>query len=519
MTAAAPRWTLKLGRGPSPDRSLIGGKAASIARMLSLNLKVPPAFVVTTAACAAYQAGEFPAGLETEIDDGLAWLEAETGRRFGMGPSPLLLSVRSGAAISMPGMMDTVLNLGICDETERALTVETGQHSFARDTHRRFLELYASIVMKAPSLHLDPADMPETWRAAIAAAAGAAIPENPRDQLKEAVTAVFDSWNSRRARKYRQHNGIDDSLGTAVTIQAMVFGNLDDSSGTGVLFSRNPLTGERKPFGEYLSRAQGEDVVSGKFTPLRLDAMHDRVGEAHGLLLRASEILERDSRDMQDIEFTVQQGELYLLQARSAKRAPLAAVRAAIEMAQEGLISKDEAVARVSPDQFRELSRPRLPEAATAGMTPAAKGEGACPGVASGIAVGSADEAERRGAMGESVILVRETTSPEDVHGMIAARAIVTAHGGATSHAAVVSRSLGRPCVVGCGDGALALIGETLTVDGSGMVWRGALKLVTPSIDSDPLLGTLVTWARVLGDTKFDQPSGAPTLEATGSAT
>lgn len=502
-------WTLKLDVAAMPDRALVGGKAWSIARMLSLGLKVPPAFVVTTAACNAYQSGGLPVGLAEEIATGLAWLEAETGRSFGHGESPLLLSIRSGAAISMPGMMDTVLNLGITDETEASLGAETGQASFARDTHRRFLELYASIVMKAPPVHLDAAGTPEQWRAAVTEAAGQPLPANPRDQLMAAVQAVFDSWNSRRARKYRQHNGIDDALGTAVTIQAMVFGNLDDDSGTGVLFSRNPLTGERKPFGEYLPKAQGEDVVSGKFTPLPLEAMHERVREAHDQLLAASERLEQDSRDMQDIEFTVQKGQLYLLQARSAKRAPLAAVRSAVEMAHEGLIERSEALARVSREQVEELLRPHLAENATQGLSPVAKGEGACPGVASGIAVTTPDEAEERGGKGEDVILVRQTTSPDDVHGMISARAIITAQGGATSHAAVVSRALGRPCVVGCGDGVMALAGQLLTVDGDGSVWAGALPMVTPSIDANPLLAEFMGWARDAGERKFDAPDEA----------
>ena len=502
-------WTLKLDGEAMPDRALVGGKAWSIARMLSLGLTVPPAFVVTTTACNAYQSGGFPEGLADEIAAGLSWLEEQTGRSFGQGGSPLLLSIRSGAAISMPGMMDTVLNLGITDSTEEALAQETGQPSFARDTHRRFLELYAGIVMKAPPVHLDAGGSPAQWRETVAEAAGQPLPTSPREQLMAAVQAVFDSWNSRRARKYRQHNGIDDALGTAVTIQAMVFGNLDDDSGTGVLFSRNPLTGERKPFGEYLPKAQGEDVVSGKFTPLPLEAMHERVREAHDQLLAASERLDQDSRDMQDIEFTVQKGRLYLLQSRSAKRAPLAAVRAAVEMAHESLIDRKEALARVSREQVQELLRPHLAEHATDGLAPVARGEGACPGVASGIAVTTPDEAEARSAKGEDVILVRQTTSPDDVHGMIAARAIITAQGGATSHAAVVSRALGRPCVVGCGDAVMALAGQFLTVDGDGTVWSGALPMVTPSVDANPFLAEFMGWARDAGETKFDAPDEA----------
>ncbi|UVO52000.1 pyruvate, phosphate dikinase [Sphingomonas sp. SUN019] len=478
------RWTLRLDGATLPDRAMVGGKAWSIARMLSFGLPVPPAFVVTTEACRAYQEGAMPPGLEAEIDAGLEWLEEETRRTFGRGPSPLLLSVRSGAAISMPGMMDTVLNLGVGDAVEAALAAETGLPEFARDTHHRFLDLYRTIVLKGED---------------------APLPESPREQLIAAVRAVFDSWNSRRARKYRQHNGIDDAIGTAVTIQAMVFGNLDDASGTGVLFSRNPSTGERVPFGEYLARAQGEDVVSGKFTPQPLSAMQAQSPTAYEDLLRASEKLETEARDIQDIEFTVQRGKLWLLQSRSAKRAPLAAVRVAIEMTDEGLIDQTEAVARVTPEQIAEVLRPRLTADATDGLTPVATGEGACPGVASGVVVASSDEAERRGEAGEDVILVRQTTSPEDVHGMIAARAIVTAQGGATSHAAVVSRSLGRPCVVGCGDGVMALAGTVVTVDGDGTVWPGALAMEVPTIDDHPLLRRLADWARAAGDARFDR--------------
>ena len=511
-------WTLRLDGAAPPDRALVGGKAWSIARMLSLGLRVPPAFVITTAACTAYQSdGAMPAGLAEEIAEGLTWLEDKTGRTFAGGSSPLLLSVRSGAAISMPGMMDTVLNLGIDDATEAALAAESGEPGFARDTHRRFLELFAGIVLKAPPVNLDPDADPASWRGAIAAAA-APVPSDPREQLLAAVGAVFDSWNSRRARKYRQHNGIPDDLGTAVTIQAMVFGNLDEASGTGVLFSRNPLTGERSPFGEYLAKAQGEDVVSGKFTPLPLDAMRERSPEAHAALLAASQRLEADSREMQDIEFTVQRGELFLLQARAAKRAPLAAVRAAVEMTEEGLVERREALARVTPEQATELLRPRLAADATAGIEPAAEGEGACPGVATGVAVITPDEAEKRAAAGEDVILLRQTTSPDDVHGMIAARAIVTAHGGATSHAAVVSRALGRPCVVGCGDTVMALAGEILTVDGAGQVWRGALSTIVPGADENPWLEKLLAWAEEAGETKFAPKGDIAELARTGTA-
>ncbi|ALH80892.1 pyruvate, phosphate dikinase [Sphingopyxis macrogoltabida] len=489
-------WTIRLDGSESPTKEAAGGKAWSIARMRGLGLPVPPAFVIGTKACLAFlDSGDFPAGLAEEIDAGLAWLESETGRSFGAGEKRLLLSVRSGAAISMPGMMDTVLNLGIDDAGEAALAAETGLAGFARDTHRRFLELYASIVLKAP-VELEGNAAPGDWRAAVEAAGGP-VPASVRDQLLATVRAVFESWNTRRARRYREHNNIPHDLGTAVTIQAMVFGNLDERSGTGVLFSRNPLTGEAEPYGEYLPRAQGEDVVSGKFTPLPLDAMATAEPEAHAALLAASDRLEREHGDVQDIEFTVQSGQLYLLQSRAAKRAPAAAVRFAVDMVAEGRIDPATALSRVSAEQVRTLLLPRLSDGATDGAAVLATGEGACPGAATGVLVADADEAERRAAAGEDVILVRKTTSPDDVHGMIAARAVVTEQGGSTSHAAVVSRALGRPCVVGVGDGAVAKSGTVVTVDGAGgLVYAGTLATEAPNEQADARLRQLIEWAR-----------------------
>ena len=502
-------WTVLLDGSGVPTKEAVGGKAWSIARMRSLGLPVPPAFVIGTKACLAFLDGaDFPEGSIEEIDEGLRWLEMQTGRGFGHGDKRLLLSVRSGAAISMPGMMDTVLNLGIDDAGEAALAAESGQPAFARDTHRRFLELYGSIVLKTHA-ELDPEADPAAWREAIAA------PANVRDQLHGAVRAVFESWNTRRARRYREHNGIPHDLGTAVTVQAMVFGNLDATSGTGVLFSRNPLTGEAVPYGEYLPRAQGEDVVSGKFTPLALDTMRDSAAAAYDELLEASALLERAHGDVQDIEFTVQSGRLYLLQSRSAKRAPDAAVRIAVDMVSEGAIDHATALSRVSAEQVRTLLLPRLDADAVAQASVIARGEGACPGAAVGVLVADSDEAERRAAAGEAVILVRRTTSPDDVHGMIAARAVVTEQGGSTSHAAVVSRSLGRPCVVGVGDGAVARAGATVTVDGgAGLVYGGALATTVPDEAADPRLASLIAWAREAGATTDGTAPVLPALLA-----
>ena len=497
---AIGRWVLSLDGADLPDRALVGGKAWSIAFMRHAGLPVPPAFVATTEACRAYLAGgALAGGLVEELFAGIAMLEAETGRRFGSDERPLLLAIRSGAAISMPGMMDTVLNLGMDERVEAALERESGDAAFARDTHRRFCEMYARIVLKAGLDGLPPGGSVEEWRAAVAeAGAEAAVPAAPRDQVLGAVRAVFDSWNGRRARRYRRHHGLSDDAGTAVTVQAMVFGNLGARSGTGVLFSRNPLTGAPEPHGEYLACAQGEDVVSGQRTPQGLDALAGSLPAAHAALIDAARRLEALNRDVQDIEFSVQQGSLYLLQTRTAARAPAAAIRIAVDLVNEGTISTDEALARVSAAQVRTLLMPRLAAAAAQAAPLLAQGEGASPGVGIGNVVTDADAAEARGAAGEDVVLVRPTTSPEDVHGMVAARAVVTAVGGSTSHAAVVSRSLGVPCVVGCGEGAVAALeGRRVTVEGkAGKVFDGALCVSVPLETDDPLLREIAGWAR-----------------------
>ena len=497
---APGRWVLSLDGAALPERALVGGKAWGIAVMRHEGLPVPPAFVVTTVACRAYLAeGALPEGLLDELHAGIAMLEAETGRRFGANERPLLLAVRSGAAISMPGMLDTVLNLGIDEAVEAALAGESGDAAFARDTHRRFHEMYARIVLKAGIDELPAGATIEAWRAT-AAQAGAAgcVPEAPADQLLSAVRAVFESWNGRRARRYRKHHGLPDDAGTAVTIQAMVFGNLGERSGTGVLFSRNPLTGAPEPYGEYLARAQGEDVVSGRRTPQELDALASSLPDAHAALIDAAHKLEALNRDVQDIEFSVQEGALYLLQTRNAARAPAAAIRIAVDLVNEGTISSDEALARVSASQVRTLLMPCLADSAAEAASLLAEGEGASPGIGIGTAVLDADAAETRGTAGEDVVLVRPTTSPEDVHGMVAARAVVTETGGTTSHAAVVSRSLGVPCVVGCGEGVgAALAGREVTVDGkAGQVFGGALPVSAPAETDDPYLRRITAWAR-----------------------
>jgi pyruvate,orthophosphate dikinase len=471
------RWTARVDGSIVADPQRIGGKAASIARMRALGLRVPPAFVVTTGACRAFLAsGEIPAEVWTEIEAGIAWLEGETGRSFGGSPRPLLVSVRSGAAASMPGMMDTVLDLGINRATEAALAREAADAGFAAEMRARFRELFARIVLRG---------------------SGEDPPDDPWEQLRRAVVAVFESSRSRRARAYRKHHGLPYDLPTAVTVQAMVFGNLDESSGTGVLFTRNPLTGEPVPYGEFLARAQGEDVVSGARTPASLDSLAALMPQAHAELLAAGRLLEKVERDVQDVEFTIERGTLFFLQTRTAKRSADAAVRIAVDLAREGTIEKDDAIGRVTVEQVRAVLRPRLAPQARGAARVLARGEPASPGVAVGAVVEDCDEAEQRAAAGERVVLVRPTTSPEDVHGMIAAQAIVTEVGGSTSHAAVVSRSLHKPCVVGCGPGtAAALAGREVTVDGeAGEVLEGVLDLEEPREQDHPYLAQLTAWA------------------------
>jgi pyruvate,orthophosphate dikinase len=459
-------------------RMLVGGKAHGLCKIRVVGLPTPPAFTVTVEACRQYF--QVPDDLMTrlwpQICDGLAWLEAESGHTFGGGPVPLLVSVRSGAPASMPGMMDTILNLGINDDVEKILAKRCGAE-FARDTHQRFREMFGQVV-----------GPPE-----------GGIPADPYAQLRAAVTAVFDSWNSPRAQSYRRHHNLEGKMaGTAVTVQAMVFGNLDDRSVTGVLFSRNPLTGEARPYGEWLPRGQGEDVVSGKFDPLPLSALAEQHPDIHHQLLEAASWLEVQGTDVQDIEFTVEAGKLYLLQTRAAKRSAKAAVTIAVALQREGLIGIDEALARITPAQLDLLLTPVIEPSELAKATIVASGLPACPGIGAGRVVADSDSAEDAAEYGEDVVLARETTSPDDVGGMIAARAVITEQGGSTSHAAVVSRELHTPCVVGCGQGSLrSLVGTDVTVDGgSGRVYSGLLALTQPSVSADPDMATLLAWAQ-----------------------
>lgn len=436
-----------------PDR--IGGKAASLLAMARLGLPVPPAFVVPTEVARGWgAAGVLPNGFADVLMAGVRGLEAATGRQFGGVQRPLLLSVRSGAAVSMPGMMETLLNLGLTDVTAAALAAETGDAGFVDGLRASFAAQYNACV--------------------------GPVPNDAAAQLLAAVAAVMASWNSRRARRYRAHHGISDDLGTAVTVQAMVFGNLCDRSGTGVLFSRNPIDGDAAPWGEWLPRAQGEALVAGTHDARPIDALAATMPDVHAQLLAGARALERAARDAQDIEFTVEGGRLWFLQSRAAKRTARAAVAIAVALHDEGLLSRAEAVARVSEEQVAALLAPVLGETGAAPVL--ASGTPASPGAGAGIAVATAAEAEARSAAGETVVLVRPTTSPDDVGGMLAAAAVVTGAGGATSHAAVVGRALGKPVVTGCGaDVPARLAGQAITVCGSsGRVFAGLLPLVPP---------------------------------------
>ena len=497
-------------------RELLGGKGIGLAEMTQLGVPVPAGFTITTDACRAYMAsgGEFPEGLEAEVDEHLARLEETTGKRFGDPEDPLLVSVRSGAAVSMPGMMDTILNLGLNDEATEGLARRTGNDRFAHDSYRRLIQMYGEVVdhidghFFSDALANQEDDLPgliDTFKEIYARETGRHFPQDAKEQLNRAVRAVFESWNTPRAQAYRRHNDISDDLGTAVNVVQMVFGNKGEQSGTGVAFTRDPSTGEPGLYGEFLADAQGEDVVAGIRTPERLERMKDRLPEAYDEFLDTMRRLEEHYRDMQDIEFTVEDGKLYLLQTRGAKRTAAAALKCAVDMVDEGVISREEAVARIDPGQLDQLLHPRIDPDAQYEV--AAKGLNASPGAASGAIVFDADSAEERGKGGEAVILVRWETTPDDIHGMIAAQGILTAHGGMTSHAAVVARGMGKPCVAGCEaltldmddrtaslNGTTLKEGETITIDGGvGEVIVGEVKLIPPEINED--FETVLEWA------------------------
>ena len=509
-------------------RELLGGKGIGLAEMTQMGVPVPAGFTITTDACRAYMsnAKDLPDGVEGEIEQHLGALELKTGKRFGDLNDPLLVSVRSGAAVSMPGMMDSILNLGLNDEAVVGLARATGNERFANDSYRRLIQMYGEVVdgidgqrfeqaltdlKKARGVAQDVdltaddlAGLIETYQAVYREETDRDFPQDPRDQLTRAVRAVFDSWDSPRAKVYRRTYDIPDELGTAVNVVQMVFGNKGDESGTGVAFTRDPSTGEPGLYGEFLANAQGEDVVSGVRTPEPLAHMEQKLPAAFEQLTETMRRLEEHYRDMQDIEFTVEDNELYLLQTRSAKRTAAAAVKAAVDMADEGLISREDAVVRIDPAQLDQLLHPMIDPAAE--WEVATKGLNASPGAACGAIVLDADSAEERGKAGESVILVRWETTPDDIHGLIPAAGVLTAHGGMTSHAAVVARGMGKPCVAGCealsidldartitvGDRTLSE-GDLLTIDGgTGAVIVGEVPLVAPEVNDD--LETILGW-------------------------
>jgi pyruvate,orthophosphate dikinase len=510
-------------------RELLGGKGIGLAEMTQLGIPVPGGFTITTDACRAYMAagGDVPDGLDDEVDGHVAALEERAGKRFGDAHDPLLVSVRSGAAISMPGMMDTVLNLGLSDVAVEGLAESTGNARFAYDSYRRLIQMYGEVVdgidgqrfeqaltdLKSArgvtqDVDLSADDLRElvgTFKEIYEDATGRPFAQDAREQLRRAYRAVFDSWNAPRAQVYRRTYDIPDDLGTAVNVVQMVFGNRGERSSTGVCFTRDPATGEKRLYGEFLLNAQGEDVVAGIRTPEPIERMREIMPGAYDELAEMLDRLEAHYRDLQDIEFTIEEGKLYLLQTRTGKRTAAAALRAAVEMVDEGLISREEAVARIEAAQLDQLLHPRIDPKATIDV--AARGLNASPGAASGAIVLDADTAEERGKAGEDVILVRWETTPDDIHGLIHAKGVLTAHGGMTSHAAVVARGMGKPCVAGCeglaidfGAGTVTLgshelsAGDVVTIDGgTGSVIVGAVPLVPPAIDEN--FGTILGWA------------------------
>src|SRR5882672_6774523 len=528
-SAVVTRYVYAFDEPAEGGRELLGGKGIGLAEMTQLGVPVPAGFTITTDACRAYMrgGGEVPAGLDEEIDTHIARLEEKAGKRFGDTEDPLLVSVRSGAAVSMPGMMDTILNLGLNDDAVEGLAQTTGNARFARDSYRRLLQMFGEVVDGIDGHRFeqelgdlkrergvqqdidltddDLAQLIETFKGIYRQETGDDFPQDAREQLGRAVLAVFQSWENPRAQVYRRTYGIPDDIGTAVNVVQMVFGNRGERSATGVCFTRNPSTGEHGVYGEYLVNAQGEDVVAGIRTPQPVEGMRARLPEAYDQLLDTMTRLEQHYRDMQDIEFTIEEGRLYLLQTRSAKRTAAAALKAAVDMTSEGLIGREEAIARIDPAQLDQLLHPMLDPAAE--FEVAARGLNASPGAASGAIVLDADTAEERGRAGESVILVGWETSPDDIHGMIQAKGVLTAHGGMTSHAAVVARGMGKPCVAGCEgltiDADTKTIrlgghelheGDTITIDGgTGRVIVGEVPLVPPKINED--FETVLGWA------------------------
>jgi len=517
-------------------KNLLGGKGANLAEMTNIGLPVPPGLIITTEACRDFsaQGQAFPKGMEEQVCEGITVLEEMLGRKFGDEQDPLLVSVRSGAPISMPGMMDTVLNLGLNDLTVEALAAGTGNERFALDCYRRFINMFGEVVMgvdhhkferllenhkEKAGVYFDNQLPAKEWRKVVAdykslilKETGKTFPQSPMEQLFMAVHAVFNSWNNDRAIVYRKINKIPDDLGTAVNVQAMVFGNIGNDSGTGVAFTRNPSTGEKKLYGEYLINAQGEDVVAGIRTPQPIDALEQDMPQVYKQFAGICSLLEQHYRNMQDIEFTIERGKLWMLQTRNGKRTAQAAIKIAVDMVDEGLITRDEAISRVEPGQLDQLLHRRIDPGAKLDII--AKGLPASPGAASGSVVFDADLAEKMGQEGKKVILVSTETTPDDIHGIVAAQGILTSRGGMTSHAAVVARGMGKPCVCGCEAlridyhkhlfevaGLVIKQGDIISVDGAtGNVILGTVPMLDPVLS--PEFRRLLEWAdqvRTLG--------------------
>ncbi len=532
MTSTAGKRIYAFSEGGREMRDLLGGKGANVAEMTRLGLRVPPGFTITTSACMEYLDGDlrFPDDLSDELDSHLTALEERAGRALGDDQDPLLVSVRSGGRESMPGMMDTVLNLGLNDRSVEGLAERTGNPRLALDSYRRLIQMYADVVVGVPrqlferamekmradrgarqDVDLGAEDLRElvaTFRSIYARESGKSFPQDPRAQLDGAILAVFESWDNRRARDYRRLHRISHRLGTAVNVQQMVFGNAGPRSATGVAFTRNNATGAGgTPFGDFLMNAQGEDVVAGIRNPRPLAGLRDELPEAFDELMRSMATLERSYRDVQDVEFTIEDGLLYMLQTRNCQRTAAAMVRIAVDFVSEGLVSEEESLLRlVDPDKVHQLLLPQLDSPAA--PAPVAEGVNASPGAAAGAAVFDADEAERRAAAGEAVVLVREETTPDDFHGMVAAEGILTARGGKTSHAAIVAVGMGTPAVCGASDIVIderarimrvaertVIEGQEITIDGTGgKVFIGAVPLLPPD-PANPALGRILGWA------------------------
>ncbi|QGG47882.1 pyruvate, phosphate dikinase [Heliorestis convoluta] len=555
------KWVYLFDEGKADMKSLLGGKGANLAEMTNIGLPVPPGLTITTEACNAYYENDknFPSDLLHQVKEALEKVEEKLGKKFGDSTDPLLLSVRSGAVFSMPGMMDTILNLGLNDETVNALAQATENERFALDCYRRFIQMYSGVVLDVEhddfehileqsrekqgvkfDNELTPASLQEViegYKSLVLQKTGRLFPQEPMEQLEGAVRAVFQSWNNDRAKIYRHIHKIPDNLGTAVNVQSMVFGNMGSDCGTGVAFTRNPSTGEKILYGEYLINAQGEDVVAGIRTPNHISTLEREMPEVFAQFVEICQTLEKHYRNMQDIEFTIQGGKLWMLQTRNGKRTAAAAVKIAVDMVEEGLISKNEAIMRVEPEHLDQLLHRRIdPEAK---LTVVATGLPASPGAASGIIVFNADEADARNKAGEKILLVRTETTPDDIHGIIAAQGVLTSRGGMTSHAAVVARQMGKACVCGCesiridyakqefvvytqsGEQKVFKKGDLISIDGAtGRVIDGEVPMLEPELTNE--FQILLQWAdevRTLGvRANADKPEEAKQAREFGAA-